>query len=1146
MSRFFARWTGKNRPQSRRARSTGIHLGFDCLEGREMLDAGMYSVLNDTGEPQQYVSSTLSDIVTAQGLGVLPSAVAGNNITFDAGKTFYLPLPTDNPGGGAQTYSVLSNNPDIDAEIVTGSRSLRMNITIDPNGANPVTGELIFYLFEDIAPNTTARIIDLAQSGFYNGLSFHRIIDDFVIQGGDPNGNGTGGSGVKFDDEFSPLATFTGFGQLAMANSGDDTNDSQFFVTDIDFTLGQSQANGGPPQVLNFNHTIFGQLTGGRIISGGAGTGFDFFNQIITTTTNANDAPIVPVIINSIDVFNDDENGLVRLSAAINVVDTATITVTTTDSSNTMTPTDFQVTVQADAVNDRPFLTPDGPFTTAYNTPYSFNLQATDIDGTTPTFFLPSQVNGATVNLNTTTGEVTITPDEYFYGRLEITFGVRDAIDSTLTDTQVYVLEVAEPDIEINSGKAFYLPIPAVNSGGGNHTYQVTSSNPEVRAQVISGSRSLSMNITIDPGGANRTGTLTLYLFEDLAPETTARIIQYVQAGLYNNREINFINDTNTPVNGVRREIQGGLEGDGDGATNNLFDDEFSTLLGFTGFGQLAMVPPGMGLDDMNDILFSITDVDFDLNNADDRLENLNVFNYNRTIFGQMTAGFDFYDEIITTARNPDGTPQSTIRINSVQVITDNQNGLIRLTSDTDTVGASQITVTATDTSGNVTTHQFNVNVQEDQINDRPFLLPDGPFVTNFETPFTFQLRAIDIDGTNPVYLPPDSPVPGVTIDVDPVTGVVTVTPDDDFTGTVQMRFGVRDAVDANLFDSQVYTLTVGNPRITFQDGFFILDANTNMQSLLEVTLTGKDAVFANEIGFFIADADGSVNGVKPGDPTYMLTALSSPTRRSLIDSGEGVGATGSAVVNSGDRIVFYLVQNGTAQDALINNPFNQEGGPNNVFFSLASMNPDGVEHVRVSEIQDRTIFQVAFEDWYGGGDNDFNDAVLRVTSSGMGAATGFQGVQVPGSGTQNVTFTLEGREGTTVGELGYFLVDDATGRIGLLSPTSAGYAAAAIARSQTIFTSDAIVGASNSFNFTGGVRVGFYMIVDGTATDFLRGNDENRSDLVPRAIFSFPGANLNSFDNMDQLGQSLFFFEDTVGGGDRDFDDYIIRVTVG
>src|SRR5690606_37338802 len=138
---------------------------------------------------------------------------------------------------------------------------------------------------------------------------------------------------------------------------------------------------------------------------------------------------------------------------------------------------------------------------------------------------------------------------------------------------------------------AFYLPIPAVNSGGGNHTYQVTSSNPEVRAQVISGSRSLSMNITIDPGGANRTGTLTLYLFEDLAPETTARIIQYVQAGLYNNREINFINDTNTTVNGIRREIQGGLEGDGDGATNNLFDDEFSTLLGFTGFGQLAMVP---------------------------------------------------------------------------------------------------------------------------------------------------------------------------------------------------------------------------------------------------------------------------------------------------------------------------------------------------------------------------------------------------------------------------------------------------------------------------------------------------------------------------------------------------------------------------
>src|SRR6185369_17505590 len=106
--------------------------------------------------------------------------------------------------------------------------------------------------------------------GFYNGLTFHRVIQDFVAQGGDPTGTGSGGSGTTLPDEFASDLTFTSNGLLAMANAGDDTGDSQFFITDVDETLAQL------PQHLNFQHTIFGILT----------SGFDTFRKLIGTPAN--------------------------------------------------------------------------------------------------------------------------------------------------------------------------------------------------------------------------------------------------------------------------------------------------------------------------------------------------------------------------------------------------------------------------------------------------------------------------------------------------------------------------------------------------------------------------------------------------------------------------------------------------------------------------------------------------------------------------------------------------------------------------------------------------------------------------------------------------------------------------------------------
>lgn len=92
-------------------------------------------------------------------------------------------------------------------------------------------GDFTAELFEDKAPKTAQNFIDLAEKGFYDGVIFHRVIDDFMIQGGDPTGTGMGGPGYQIDDEFGPGLKHDGEGILSMANAGPNTGGSQFFIT---------------------------------------------------------------------------------------------------------------------------------------------------------------------------------------------------------------------------------------------------------------------------------------------------------------------------------------------------------------------------------------------------------------------------------------------------------------------------------------------------------------------------------------------------------------------------------------------------------------------------------------------------------------------------------------------------------------------------------------------------------------------------------------------------------------------------------------------------------------------------------------------------------------------------------------------------
>jgi peptidyl-prolyl cis-trans isomerase A (cyclophilin A) len=158
-------------------------------------------------------------------------------------------------------------------------------------------GDIVVTLFADQAPKTVANFVGLAsgtkeyldpESGkrttgrFYDGLTFHRIIDGFMIQGGDPVGTGTGGPGYKFGDEFHPDLAFNKPYLLAMANAGPGTNGSQFFITV------------GPAPHLNRRHTIFGEVADQ--------SSRDVVDRIASVRTGPGARPLKPVVINTVDI----------------------------------------------------------------------------------------------------------------------------------------------------------------------------------------------------------------------------------------------------------------------------------------------------------------------------------------------------------------------------------------------------------------------------------------------------------------------------------------------------------------------------------------------------------------------------------------------------------------------------------------------------------------------------------------------------------------------------------------------------------------------------------------------------------------------------------------------------------------------------
>jgi cyclophilin family peptidyl-prolyl cis-trans isomerase len=358
-----------------------------------------------------------------------------------AGKTLILPVTASSPNGRPLTFTATSSTNRITTEIHTNNPFWKMSVVQaaagNPPGSFPTPfrggvvtvtniGDLTFMLFRDLAPHTVDVIQGLTAGGLYTSNTiFHRVIAGFMNQGGDPMTNGTGGPVFRYNDEFNPKAIFSGNGQLALANSGKDTDGSQFFITVAPFRSG------------DFGYTIFGQLL----------RGFNVLSNINNTATGANNRPLADVIITRASFVPDNFDTVLTLTGTNAVGVVGTISVVADDGASGSATNYFTATTVTDTQNDPPFLYPN----TVTNLVAPVNgrltniVTALDLEGDL-TYWLPqftdqaSYLNASNSTYGFVNGQLQliIVPDTNYVGPIGFVVYVGPNSSLTTYDKQIY------------------------------------------------------------------------------------------------------------------------------------------------------------------------------------------------------------------------------------------------------------------------------------------------------------------------------------------------------------------------------------------------------------------------------------------------------------------------------------------------------------------------------------------------------------------------------------------------------------------------------------------------------------------------------------------------------------------------------------
>ncbi len=404
--------------------------------------------------------------------------------TLLCGKTLVIPLVADDPEGGPLSYSVTTSQPWLVARVRTGHPVMKMRVRSTNDGAGaPIDGIMEFALFRANTRDTADFIGGFAQSPYYENVLFHRVIKDFVLQGGDKAGTGSGPSPYVLPHEFRSQLVYSGRGQLAMANSSGGytqtfasygrsfsiqngsieyrtantvpTNGTQFFIT-----LGQ-------PRHLDFKHTLFGQLL----------RGFDVMDKVENVPVNSGDKPTADVTMSEVSVNPSSSDGVLLVSAMD--VGTGSVTVIARDLAGNTAEKTYALTSVKDTVNNSPILAPLEPQVVAVGSVPRVSPVAEDLEGDGISIRLPLQLNRTFFNGTPSSTE------KFYAGLSAANLGVVSRPTAGAWDITVGVTGFNESQSALPPNGAIF---QLLEVGMGDKIIEGTSETLEAKAGVATGS----------------------------------------------------------------------------------------------------------------------------------------------------------------------------------------------------------------------------------------------------------------------------------------------------------------------------------------------------------------------------------------------------------------------------------------------------------------------------------------------------------------------------------------------------------------------------------------------------------------------------------------------------------------------------------
>ena len=297
-------------------------------------------------------------------------------------------------------------------------------------------------------------------------------------------------------------------------------------------------------------------------------------------------------------------------------------------------------------------------------------------------------------------------------------------------------------------------------------------------------------------------------------------------------------------------------------------------------------------------------------------------------------------------------------------------------------------------------------------------------------------------------------------------------------------------------------TSWLGRPRITQLDnlGEVLFVPGDSLETVaIAAQWTFREAEYNNEVGVFVVDELGRVDGIAPDNEGFAKAALGSSSRQVLFNSGNSAGNWRELTFAGGSYLAFYLIQNDTSANWLVQNASNTVGQQSLAIFSLQGANSDGFDHAQSTHLGNG-IWRINWEDLTGGGDQDFNDVVFNV---------GQPGILLPGQEEQTVPLTIDlvSNEAIYQNEMGYFLVDTPDGKIADLLPGDEGYADAVLAsdRHQVVMTAGETV-PTQTVNLPSGKYLGWYLVANGTTADIIQARQNNTPNRTSYLSLLFCG----------------------------------------